>query len=136
MLEYDDEFGLEMNWIRVKNDTKMKKGYRVEKMKQQRANREEVKKEIVPYVKREFLFNSYIEINDVVKIYESLGRKYKNIHIKLGSNKDGYLCLKIYIKACLFSETMQYEVREKGKRKCVQDPLSWMDEIEVWNDTM
>lgn len=105
-------------------------------MKQQRANKEEVKKEIASYVKREFLFNSYIDINDVVKIYEALGRKYKNIHIKLNLNKEGYLQLTIQIKACLFSETMQYEVREKGKRKHVQDPLSWMDEIEVWNDTM
>lgn len=105
-------------------------------MKQQRANKEEVKKEIVSYVKREFLFNSYIDINDVVKIYEVLGRKYKNIHIKLDLNKEGYLQLTIQIKGCLFSETMQYEVREKGKRKHVQDPLSWIDEIEVWNDTM
>lgn len=72
----------------------------------------------------------------MVKIYEALGRKYKNIHIKLDLNKEGYLQLTIQIKACLFSETMQYEVREKGKRKCGQDPLSWMDEIEVWNDTM
>ena len=105
-------------------------------MKQQRANREEVKKEIVPYVKREFLFNSYIEINDVVKIYEALGRKYKNIHIKLDLNKEGYLQLTIQIKGYLFSETMQYEVREKGKRKCGQDPLSWIDSIEEYDAMM
>ena len=105
-------------------------------MNQQRANREEVKKEIASYVKREFLFNSYIDINDVVKIYEALSRKYKNIHIKLDLNKEGYLQLTIQIKGCLFSETMQYEVREKGKRKHVQDPLSWIDSIEEYDAMM
>ncbi len=108
-------------------------------MEKSKANLEQIKNEIKPFLRKEFLSKPYVDSNDVSPICRRIRRKYSNVEIGPRPGDDGKPYLMIKVKRFLAGGELKYEIKVKGKSIRThkpKDPLSWIDRIEEWEAFM
>lgn len=105
----------------------------------EKANLDDVKKEIKPFLKKEILQKAYIDSNDVTSACRLIRRKYANVDIVPKPVDDTKPYLVIKLKRFLTGGELKYEIKVKGKSSHTHKPkdsASWVDRFEEWDAPM
>ncbi len=108
-------------------------------MEKIKADLDDVKKELKPFLKKELFQNAYIDSSDVTPACRVIRKKYGNVEIAPRPGDDGRPYLVIKVKKFLTGGELKYEIKVKGKSNRThkpRDPLSWIDRIEEWDAFM